>query len=162
MNLASIAACVLKKMLPLGWAVSLRSSTPLGVGADLAVVAGDEIEDARDTALVHGAESEGRGCFEQALLHVFPETDEALLEILRPGLPNLPDVEVDAAHGEHVVGEEGELVLAVGVVGLEGVPQKGDVVLLAAGFEGERQVVGEFGGFFHGRFIALDYATASR
>jgi len=79
---------------------------------------------------------------------VFAESDEALLKVFRPSLPDLPDVEVDEAHREHVVGEEGELVLAVGVVGLEGVPQEGDVVLLAAGLEGDRQVVAEFGGFF--------------
>jgi len=33
---------------------------------------------------------------------------------------------------EDVAIEEGELVLAVGVVGLEGVPQEGDVVSLLA------------------------------
>ena len=73
----------------------------------------------------------------------------ALLKVFQPGLPDLPDVEVDEAHGEHVVGEEGELVLAVGVVGLEGVPQEGDVVLLAPGLEAERHLVAELGGFFH-------------
>ena len=36
----------------------------LGVGADLAVVAGDELEEAQDAALVHGAEDEGRGRFQ--------------------------------------------------------------------------------------------------
>ena len=66
------------------------------------------------------------------------------------GLLDLPDVEVDEAHGEHVVGEEGELVLAVGVVRLEGVPQELDVLLLLRALEGERQVVAQFGGFFHG------------
>jgi hypothetical protein len=58
--------------------------------------------------------------------------------------------EVDEAHGEHVVGEEGELVLAVSVVGLEGIPQEGDVVPFGGSLEGERQVVAEFSGFFHG------------
>jgi hypothetical protein len=52
-----------------------------------------------------------------------------------------PNVEVDEAHGEHVVGEEGELILPVRVVGLEGVPQESDVLLLAGCLEGERQVV---------------------
>lgn len=55
----------------------------------------------------------------------------------------------DEAHREHVVGEEGELVFAVHVVRLESVPQKLDVLLLLRGLERERQVVGEFGGFFH-------------
>ncbi len=31
----------------------------------------------------------------------------------RTGLLDLPDIEIDEAHGEHVVGEEGELVFAV-------------------------------------------------
>ena len=102
----------------------------LGVGADLAVVAGDELEEAQDAALVHGAEDEGRGRVEQALLNVLAEADQALREIPRLGLPDLPDIEVDEAHREHVVGEEGELVFAVGVVRLEGVPQELDVFLL--------------------------------
>ena len=55
----------------------------------------------------------------------------------------------DEAHRQHVVGEEGELVLAVRMVRLESVPQELDVFLLLRGLEGERQVVGEFGGFFH-------------
>ena len=49
-----------------------------------------------------------------------------------------------------MVGEERELVVAVGVVGLEGIPQKGEVFLLAAGLEGERQVVAQCGGFLRG------------
>ncbi len=40
-------------------------------------------------------------------------------------------------------------LLAVHVVGLEGVPQEGDVLLLLRALEGERQVVAQFGGFFH-------------
>jgi len=52
------------------------------------------------------------------------------------------------AHREHGVGEEGELEFAVRVVRLEGVPQELDVLLLLRGLKGERQVVGEFGGFF--------------
>ena len=47
-----------------------------------------------------------------------------------------------------MVGEEGELVFAVRVVRLEGVPQEPDVFLFR-GLEGERQVVG-------GRFFAPD------
>lgn len=42
------------------------------------------------------------------------------------------------------------MMLVVGVVGLEGVPQKGDIPLLAARLEGARQVAAQFGGFFHG------------
>jgi len=71
----------------------------------------------------------------------------------------------DEAHREHVAGEESELEFAVRVVRLEGVPQELDVFLLLwglvprdtvpAGHKGERQVVGEFGGFFHGSGIFL-------
>jgi len=39
----------------------------------------------------------------------------------------------DKAHGEHVIGEEGELIFAVRVVGLERVPQELDVFLLFRG-----------------------------
>ena len=63
---------------------------------------------------------------------------------------DLPDVEVDEAHRQHVVGEEGEPVFAVRVVRLESIPQELDVFLLLRRLEGERQVVGEFGGFFQG------------
>ena len=48
-----------------------------------------------------------------------------------------------------MVGEKGELVLVVGVVGLEGVPQEGNLLLLIRPVEGERQVVAQFSGFFH-------------
>lgn len=113
----------------------------LGVGADLAVVAGDELEEAQNAALIHGAEDKGRGRFEEALLDVLGESYQAHHEVLRLRLLDLPDVEIDEAHGEHVVGEERELVLAVGVVGLEGVPEKRDVVLLLRALEGERQVL---------------------
>lgn len=122
----------------------------LGVGADLGVVAGDELQEAQDAALVDGAEDERRSCFEQVLLYVLAEADQTHREILGCRLLDLPDVEVDEAHREHVIGEEGELVLAVGVVGFEGVPQEGDVLLLLRALEGERQVVAQFGGFFHG------------
>ena len=123
----------------------------LGVGADLAVVAGDELEEAQDAALVHSAEDEGRDGFEQAFLDVLAETDEAHREVLGLRLLDLPDVEVDEAHREHVVGEEGERVLRVGGVRLEGVPQKLDVFLVLralvprdtvpAGYKGGREVV---------------------
>ncbi len=87
---------------------------------------------------------------EKTLLDVLAEADQAHREILWRRLLDLPDVEIDEAHREHVVSEKGELVFAVRVVRLESVPQKLDVFLLLRGFEGERQVVGEFGGFFHG------------
>ena len=102
----------------------------LGVGANLAVVAGDELEEAQDAALVHGAENERRCCFKETLFNVLAEAYEAHRKILRLGLLDLPDVEIDKAHREHVVGEEGELVFAVRVVRLEGVPQELDVFLL--------------------------------
>ena len=51
--------------------------------------------------------------------YVFAEADESLLKVCRSGLPNLPDIEVDEAHREHVIGEEGELVLAVDIVHLK-------------------------------------------
>src|SRR5205814_1327746 len=60
----------------------------LRVGADLAVVAGDEFEEAQDRALVHGAEDKGRGRIQQGLL-IPGEADEAILEVLRPGLLDL-------------------------------------------------------------------------
>ena len=56
----------------------------------------------------------------------------------------------DEAHREHGVSEEGERVLAVGIVRLESVPQELDVFLLLRGLEGERQVVAKLCGFFHG------------
>lgn len=121
----------------------------LGVGADLAVVAGDELEEAQDAAFVHGAEHKGRRRVEQALLDVLAEADQARREILWRRLLDLPDVEIDEAHREHVVGEEGELEFAVRVVRLESVPQELDIFLLLRGLEGERQVVGEGRGFFH-------------
>ena len=92
----------------------------LGIGADLAVVAGDELEEAQDTALVHGAKHERRGRFEETPLNVLAKAYEAHRKILRLGLLDLPDVEIDKAHREHVVGEEGELVFLVFVVRLEG------------------------------------------
>ena len=76
--------------------------------------------------------------------------DQAHREVLGLRLLDLPDVEVDEAHGEHVVGEERKLVLAVGAIGLERVPEELDVLLLLRALERERQVVAQFGGFFHG------------
>jgi hypothetical protein len=48
-----------------------------------------------------------------------------------------------------VIGEEGEPVLAVGLVRFEGIPQESKVFLLAASLEGERQIVAQFDGVFH-------------
>ena len=113
----------------------------LGVGADLAVVAGDEFQEAQHAALVHGAEDKGRGRAQQALFDVLAEADEAFLEIARLRLLDLPDVEIDEAHREHVVGEEGELVFTVRVVRLEGVPKKGDVLLLVLRLKRKWQII---------------------
>lgn len=65
------------------------------IGANLGVITFDEFEKAKDTALVHPAKSEGRGCFEKALLSVSVEGDDCLFRVLLPGLLDLPDVEVD-------------------------------------------------------------------
>ena len=124
-----------------------------GVSTDLAIVAGDQFEKAQNAMLVHDAEDEGRGRLQKIFLDVPAEADETFLEVTPPSLPDLPYIEIDKAHGEHVVGEEGELELAVGVVGIEDVPQKGDVVLLAGRLEGKWQIVAEFGSFFHGSFL---------
>jgi hypothetical protein len=51
---------------------------------------------------------------------------------------DLPDVEIDKAHREHVVCKEGKLVLLVLIVGLASVLKKFNVFLLALGLEGER------------------------
>ena len=48
--------------------------------------------------------------------------DRLILEVPWLRLLDLPDVEVNEAHREHVVREKGELVLAVRVVGFEGIP----------------------------------------
>ena len=88
----------------------------LGVGTDLAVVAGDEFEETQDAAFIHGAEDERRGRFKEALFNVLAEADEAHREVLWLGLLDLPDIEINEAHREHMVGEEGELVFPVLVV----------------------------------------------
>ena len=119
------------------------------VAADFAVVAPDELQEAHDAALVHAPEGEGRCGLHKFLLQVLVEADHRFREIARLRLLDLPDVEIDEAHREHVVSEEGELVFAVRIVRLEGIPQELDVFLLLRGLEGERQVVGEIGGFFH-------------
>ena len=74
----------------------------------------------------------------QALLNIPAKTNEAHSKVLRLRLLDLPDVEIDKAHREHVVDEKGELVFAVGVVRLEGVPEELDVFLLLRGLEGKR------------------------
>ena len=89
----------------------------LGAGANLAVVAVNQLENTQDGAFVNHAEDEGRSGRNQVLLHILTEADEAHLEVLGLRLLDLSEVEVDEAHGKHVIGEKGELVLAVGVVG---------------------------------------------
>lgn len=66
----------------------------LGVGPNLAVVAGDQLEEAQDRALVDSAEHEVRGGFEHRF-HVPSEAGQHLLEVSGPRLLDLPDVEVD-------------------------------------------------------------------
>lgn len=66
---------------------------------------------------------------------------------------------LNEAHREHVVSEEGELVLGVRVVRLEGVPQELDVFLLLRALEGEWQVVAQFGCFFHGSGLRTLFAA---
>lgn len=103
----------------------------LGIGADLAVVAGDKFEESQHGALGHNAERKGRGCGQQSLFYILAETDKSLLEVARLRLLDLLDVEIDEAHLEHMVGEEG------------------DVDLLATGLEGGRKVVVKFESFAH-------------
>src|ERR1039457_1303251 len=69
-----------------------------GIGADLAVVAINELEETQDATLVHGAEHERRSCFEEALFDILAEADEAHREVLWLGLLDLPDIEVDETH----------------------------------------------------------------
>ena len=104
----------------------------------------------RDGSFFDYAEDEGRSSRNQVFLQILVESDQAHLEVLGLCLFDLPDVEVDEAHGEHVVGEKGELILAVGIVGRERVPKERDVFLLCRCLEGKWQVVFKFGGFFHG------------
>ena len=121
-----------------------------GVGADLAVVTLDELEDAEDASLVDGAESEGAASVGESFLNVLAEADGGFFEVFGFVVSDLPDDKVDEAYGEHVVGEKGELVFLGLVVRLKGIPEEGDVFLLLRGLEGEREVVGEFKGVFHG------------
>lgn len=92
----------------------------LGVGADLAIVAGNELEEMQHGALVDGAGDERRGSFKEALFNVPSKAHTTHGEVLGLRPLDLQDVEVHKAHREHVVGEEGELVFAVRVVRLEG------------------------------------------
>lgn len=63
------------------------------VGADLAVVARDQFEEAQDAALVHGAKNERRRRLEQVFLDVLAEADEAHRKVFGLRLLDLPDVE---------------------------------------------------------------------
>ena len=60
--------------------------------------------------------------FEQVLLRVFAEADYGFGEVVRLRLFDLPDIEVDKAHCQHVVGEEGKLVLSLLVVNPKRIP----------------------------------------
>ncbi len=120
------------------------------VGADLAIVALDEPEEAEDAAFVDAAEGKRAGCVGEGFLNVFAEADRSFFEVLWFVVSDLPDDEVDEAHGEHMVGEKGELVFLGLVVCRENVPEEIYVFLFCRSLEGEREVVSEFGGFFHG------------
>ena len=104
-----------------------------GVGADLAVVALDELEEAEDATLVDGAECEGAVGVGEGILNVFAEANGSFLEVLGFVVADLPDDEIDEAHGEHVVGKKGELVFLRLVIRLKGVPEEGDIFLLPSG-----------------------------
>src|SRR5262245_18764620 len=70
------------------------------VGADLPIVARYELQQAQHAALVYGTEHKWRCRFEEAFFNVFAEADEPHREVLRLGLFDLPNVEVDEAHRE--------------------------------------------------------------
>lgn len=94
----------------------------LGICANLAVVAIDQAQKAEHRPLINSAEDERRRCGQNAFLDVLTKSDQPFLKIPWNALLDLPDVEIDEAHREHVVGEEGELVFSVRVVRLESVP----------------------------------------
>jgi len=71
----------------------------------------------------------GAGSQGEADLDVFTEADGGFLEVLGFVVSDLPDDEVDEAHGEHVIGEKGELAFPGLVVRLKGIPEEGDVLL---------------------------------
>jgi hypothetical protein len=79
-----------------------------------------------------------------SLIKLIVETDETFLEVSRTSLSDLPDIEIDEAHGEHMICKESELVFVVGVVGVKSVPEKGDLLLLLRAFERKRQIVVQF------------------
>ena len=54
----------------------------------------------------------GELAFSRVFSMSFPKPMSPFLS-LQPGLPDLPDIEIDEAHGEHVVREKGELVFSV-------------------------------------------------
>ena len=130
-----------------------------GVAANLAVVAADELQEAHDAALVHTPKGEGRSGVNQFLLQILVEADHGICEIARFRLLDLPDIEIDEAHGEHVVGKKCELVFAVRGVCLESIPQELDVFLLLRSLEGEGQVIGKLKCFFHGSASSHFIAT---
>ena len=120
------------------------------VGSDLVIVALDELEKAEDAALVDGAEGEGAVSVGEYFFNVFAKADGSFLKVLGFVVSDLPDDEIDETHGEHVIGKKCELVFLGLVVHLKGIPEEGDIFLFLRGLEGEREVVGELDGFFHG------------
>lgn len=64
---------------------------------------------------------------QQVLFNVLAEPYHCRLEGARSDQPDLPDVELDKAHDQHVIGEEGELVFAILNIGVERLPEKADV-----------------------------------
>ena len=69
----------------------------LGVGADLAVAAGNQPEQTENATLVHGAEDKGGGRFQQALLGVLAEADSALLSPVPDLRQSVPESRVTLA-----------------------------------------------------------------
>ncbi|NTU58557.1 MAG: hypothetical protein HGB00_06510 [Chlorobiaceae bacterium] len=52
---------------------------------------------------------------------LYSKADKTILEVRGTRLLDLPDMGTDKTHGEHVAGEEGEQIFALGIVRLEGV-----------------------------------------
>jgi hypothetical protein len=85
-------------------------------------------------------EREGGSCAQQFLLFTH-ESDHCPLEVIWVGLLDLPNLEVDAAHGEHVISQERELEVSGGIVAFERVPEKSEIGLLSLVLEEERKVI---------------------
>ena len=118
------------------------------VYADSAVVTLDEPENTQDATFADTTEGKRTSCFGKVTLDFLAEADGGFLKILWFVITDLPDDEVDKAHGEHVVGEKCELIFLFLVVCFEGVPQESEVFLLVRGLEGKREVISQFEGIF--------------